>query len=73
MQFESLAAFIAMDGQGFYIWLSYGFFLVCFMGLVLAALRERRLMVAQLARQMRRDALSRKPTAAHTETSQEIL
>lgn len=50
-QFDSLAAFIAMDGHGFYIWLSYLITALVMVWLVAAPLRRKSQLFAAVKRQ----------------------
>lgn len=40
MHFDSFAAFIAMGGYGFYVWLSFGFSLLVLLGITLLSVRK---------------------------------
>ena len=55
MQFHSFAAFVAMGGHGFYVWLAYGVFLLVMTALVVDSRLSRRRILARHARQMRRE------------------
>lgn len=55
MQFHSFAAFVAMGGHGFYVWLAYGVFLLVMATLVVDSCLRRRRILARHARQMRRE------------------
>ncbi|WP_097462422.1 heme exporter protein CcmD [Mangrovitalea sediminis] len=59
MQFHSFAAFIAMGGHGFYVWLAYGVFLLVITTLVVDSHWRRRRILARQARQMRREQVAK--------------
>ena len=42
MQFDSLAAFLSMEGHGIFVWSVYAIALVVMVGLVVAPLRKNR-------------------------------
>lgn len=52
-QFDSLAAFLAMDGHGAFIWLSYGITLLVLAWLVATPLIRARRVRAEIRRQHR--------------------
>lgn len=45
--FESFSDFLAMDGHGLYVWLSYGLFAICILWLIL----EPKLSLKQLVKE----------------------
>ena len=55
MQFHSFAAFVAMGGHGFYVWLAYSAFLVVMLAVVVTGYRNRRQILRREARRMRRE------------------
>ncbi|HLS98819.1 MAG: heme exporter protein CcmD [Porticoccaceae bacterium] len=57
-QFDSLAAFLAMDGHGAFIWLSYGITLLVLAWLVATPLIRARRVRAEIRRQHRATATS---------------
>ncbi|MEQ9544915.1 MAG: heme exporter protein CcmD [Marinobacter sp.] len=54
MAFDSLAAFIAMEGHGPYVWTCYGVFVLFLGGLVYWSLRQRRQVIAAQRRELTR-------------------
>ena len=40
MYFDSLSAFLAMGGYGFYVWLSFGFSFVVLVGITVLSVRK---------------------------------
>lgn len=48
MYFTRIADFIAMGGQGFYVWLAFGFALACFAWLLVNPLLQHRQILRQL-------------------------
>lgn len=45
MAFDSLSAFLAMEGHGPYVWACYGVFLLLMVGLMVRSLRRHRAVV----------------------------
>ncbi len=58
MAFDSLAAFIAMDGHGPYVWTCYGVFVLFLGGLVYWSLLQRRQVIAAQRRELSRTTAS---------------
>ncbi|MBB3190758.1 heme exporter protein CcmD [Halomonas cerina] len=56
MAFDSLAAFLAMGGHGPYVWAAYGATAVLLVGVVAHARLERRRLMRDLRRRVRREA-----------------
>lgn len=54
MAFDSLTAFIAMEGHGPYVWTCYGVFFLLLGGLVYWSLRQRRQVMAAQRRELAR-------------------
>ena len=50
MAFESLSAFIAMEGHGPYVWTCYAVFFLCLVALMLQSLRRRRALLDEYRR-----------------------
>ncbi|MEO2266870.1 heme exporter protein CcmD [Pseudoalteromonas pernae] len=55
MQFDSLSDFFAMGGYAFYVWLSFGSCALILIGLLVSSLREKRVLLAQVAAQSARE------------------
>ena len=51
----TLGEFFHMGGYGFYVWTSYGLTLIVLLANVVAPLRQRRKLLAELARRQRRE------------------
>lgn len=54
MAFDSLTAFIAMEGHGPYVWTCYGVFFLLLGGLAYWSLRQRRRVLAAQQRELAR-------------------
>lgn len=50
MAFESLSAFIAMEGHGPYVWTCYAVFFLCLAGMMIQSLRRRRTLMENYRR-----------------------
>lgn len=55
MQFSNFAEFIAMDGHGFYVWISYGFTFITFALLTLFSNVRHKATVAHIKRRYKRE------------------
>ena len=55
MYFENFADFLAMGKHGFYVWLCYGLGLVVVVGNILAPMRQRKKLIEQQQRLLRRE------------------
>jgi len=55
MQFSSLAEFIAMDGHGFYVWLSYGVSATLLSVLTFLSLRKNKSIIKQIRQRQQRE------------------
>lgn len=55
MQFSSLADFIAMDGHGFYVWLSYGISLFLLSSLVVFSISRNKKIIQQIQQREKRE------------------
>ncbi|WP_462157690.1 heme exporter protein CcmD [Pseudoalteromonas sp. GB56] len=55
MQFDSLSDFFAMGGYAFYVWLSFGSCALILIGLLFSSLREKRVLLTQVAAQSARE------------------
>ncbi|RTQ98579.1 heme exporter protein CcmD [Halomonas nitroreducens] len=62
MAFESLTAFLAMGGHGPYVWAAYGATVVLLLGVTLHARAERRRVLRDLRRRVRRERRQAAPT-----------
>ena len=58
MQFESLAAFMSMEGHGVFVWSVYAITLVVLMGLAVAPLRKDRQFFTEQALLVKREQRS---------------
>ena len=58
-RFDSLQDFLQMSGHGPYVWSAYAISFAVMLWLVISPLRRRRLLLAELRRQQRRDAVRR--------------
>lgn len=58
LAFDSLAAFIEMEGHGPYVWTCYGVFFVALVVLVLWSRRRHRTILRQQRLQLNRDSSS---------------
>ena len=59
MQFDSFQALINMGGHGFYVWVSYGAFILVILALILATVIQRRQVISHHRRLMRSEAQRR--------------
>jgi|32_taG_2_1085360.scaffolds.fasta_scaffold00008_191 heme exporter protein D len=59
MAFDSLGAFIAMEGHGPYVWTCYGVFFLLLGSLVYWSLRQRRQVMVEQRRVVSRDSTAR--------------
>ncbi|MEZ5523920.1 MAG: heme exporter protein CcmD [Pseudomonadales bacterium] len=57
MYFESFSDFLAMGGHAKYVWIAYGIALVVFAFNILAPIIKRKRLMAEQARQLRREEL----------------
>ncbi len=55
MHFNSFADFIAMDGHGLYVWLSYSIALVVIVFNVLSPILSKRQFIAEYKRRLKRE------------------
>ncbi|WP_286233721.1 heme exporter protein CcmD [Thalassotalea sediminis] len=55
MQFTSFAEFIAMDGHGFYVWLSYGFSVVIFALIIVFSISRHKTTIKQIKNRYKRE------------------
>ncbi|MFY8272865.1 heme exporter protein CcmD [Pseudoalteromonas sp. SSDWG2] len=55
MEFNSLSEFFAMGGYAFYVWLSFGSCALILVGLLFSSLREKRVLLQQVAAQSARE------------------
>ncbi|MDG9729357.1 heme exporter protein CcmD [Ignatzschineria sp. RMDPL8A] len=51
--FNSFAEFLQMGKHGLYVWLSYGFFALCLLGLIVPLIIERK----QLKKELKQEGL----------------
>lgn len=56
MKFDSLSAFLAMGGYGFYVWLSFAVTLVALLGLVLASVTTKKRLLHEVKQKQARAA-----------------
>ena len=69
IQFSSFAEFIDMGGYGFYIWSTYGMFLLIFVLLFAYPLRRRKTLLHHLKRRQDRQQQIQQEQANANETS----
>ena len=62
-RFDSLAAFVAMDGHGFYVWLSVALTLLVVFGNYFAVQRARRSFIRDARARLARRAVQEQPSA----------
>ncbi|MDI3322857.1 heme exporter protein CcmD [Pontibacterium granulatum] len=55
MSFDSFSEFLAMDGHGQYVWLSYAIALVLFVVNLVSPLLRKKQLIAELKRRLRRE------------------
>lgn len=55
MSFDSFSEFLAMDGHGLYVWLSYAIALVLFVINLVSPLLRKKQLVSELKRRLRRE------------------
>ncbi len=55
MSFDSFSDFLAMDGHGLYVWMSYAIAVVLFVINVVSPVMRRKQLVSELIRRMRRE------------------
>jgi len=58
VSFSSFADFIAMDGHGIYVWLAYGIAFFIFLFNLILPLMNRKELLTNLARRLRRERAS---------------
>ena len=58
MSFDNFSDFIAMGGHGFYVWLSYAIALVVIVVNVVGPIMQKKKVVADLKRRLRREQKS---------------
>ncbi|MBU3022082.1 heme exporter protein CcmD [Aestuariibacter sp. A3R04] len=56
MQFDSMGDFWAMGGYGFYVWISFGFTVVCLLAIVAQTLVAERALMKQITTEKQRKA-----------------
>ena len=56
MQFSSFIDFVAMGNHGFYVWISYGFTIVCLTILILLSLNSQKTIKRNIIKKLHRDA-----------------
>ncbi|MDZ7854400.1 MAG: heme exporter protein CcmD [Halomonas sp.] len=69
MAFDSLSAFLTMGGHGAYVWASWGVTALLLLGVVLHARFERRALLRDLRRRVRREQHQGASGAATTPVS----
>mgnify|MGYP000623553885 CR=1 FL=1 len=73
MQFSTFAEFIAMDGHGFYVWLSYGVSILLLSLLVLFSFSKQQDIVKQIKqREQREIRLKKAADLQKQQSSQEV-
>ncbi|MGB1263408.1 MAG: heme exporter protein CcmD [Cognaticolwellia sp.] len=60
MQFDSISAFFAMGGYGFYVWLAYGVSILALALLIFSSLNSHKKVKKQIAQRQKREAKLRK-------------
>lgn len=55
MNFDSFSEFLAMDGHGLYVWLSYAIALVLFVINLVSPLLRKKQLISELKRRLRRE------------------
>lgn len=55
MSFDSFSEFLAMDGHGQYVWLSYAIALVLFVINLVSPLLRKKQLISELKRRLRRE------------------
>ena len=55
MSFDSFSEFLAMDGHGLYVWLSYAIALVLFVINLVSPLLRKKQLISELKRRLRRE------------------
>jgi len=56
MQFDSINAFLAMGGYGFYVWLSYGVSIFTLALLIFSSITNHKKIKQQIAQRQKREA-----------------
>jgi heme exporter protein D len=56
MQFDSINAFLAMGGYGFYVWLSYGVSIFTLALLIFSSITSHKKIKQQIAQRQKREA-----------------
>ena len=73
MQFASFAEFIAMDGHGFYVWLSYGISIALLSLLVFFSITKNKNIIRQIQRRQQREEKLKQAAQLHSDSiSQEV-
>jgi len=54
-QFDSISAFVTMAGHGSFVWAAYGISICLMLSLIVVPLRRKKTLMAQLARDIRRE------------------
>jgi heme exporter protein D len=68
VSFDSLQAFLAMDGHGPYVWSAYALALGVVVFIIVSPLRRRRRFLAEQASRLKRSGADRAPVPAATPT-----
>ncbi len=55
LQFSSISEFFAMGGYGFYVWISYGGFVVAMAAVLVASVSKRKNTLQNIQKKQRRD------------------
>ncbi len=61
MYFDSLSEFLAMDGHGLYVWMSYGIFIVVILWNLFIVRQNRKLSLKRAEKTWQRETLAKKP------------
>ncbi|MDG1751959.1 MAG: heme exporter protein CcmD [Thalassotalea sp.] len=73
MQFSTFAEFIAMDGHGFYVWLSYGVSIALLTLLVFFSIKTNKNIIRQIQRRQQREEKLKQAAQQHQDSiSQEV-
>lgn len=67
MQFDSISAFFAMGGYGFYVWLSYGISIAALALLIFSSTSSHKKIKQQIVQRQKREAKLRQAAEQQTQ------
>jgi heme exporter protein D len=70
MQFDSISAFFAMGGYGFYVWLSYGVSIAALALLIFSSISSHKKIKQQIIQRQKREAKLRQAAEQQAQAQQ---